>query len=638
MIQNTKPITFQEMIKKVNKYLWDFYNLHSIIIAIAGFDDHVGKILYANRWAHRLLKYSPGSLIGKNVKTIMRNEEDREQHDSYLAEYLKHERLGMVLNEGRVVEARDGEGNLLPSYLSVIEKDIDGRRVFIGFMTDLSAQTEAMEDAQAAASAKANFLASMSHEIRTPMNSILGRADLISHMEISDEVKEHIDVIIGAGENLVKIINDILDFSKAEAGKIVMEKICFDLQRLIDKVINIMRTPADRKGVELKLEASADIPQIVIGDPTKLHQVLINLLSNAIKFTEKGGVKCIVKVEEKKDNFAVLRFSIADTGIGIPQSKLDGIFSPFSQADSSTTREFGGTGLGLSITKEYVEMMDGSIWADSIMGKGSTFHFTMLFELSYECKLDDESRNMHVDAGNLSSKCILLVEDNEENINLAKMFLKDSGCRLDVAKNGKEGVEKFRAQDYNLILMDVEMPVMDGWEATRQIREWEKDNAHEETPLVILTAHAMEEHKKKAFELGANDFITKPTRKRELLAAITAFLVEKDIRTNKESDHNRIVVEVDKDLEDIVPEFLKAMDKYLEKLDKAIKESNFEEARLIGHSLKGSGLGYGFEYISRAGEDIEQSAIEKNLENIIDRTKGLRDYLSRVEIKYVETI
>ncbi|KJU82140.1 two-component hybrid sensor and regulator [Candidatus Magnetobacterium bavaricum] len=389
--ENILDADFQHMIKKVNRYLWDFYNLHSIIISIAGFGEHVGEILYANRWAHRLLKYPPGSLIGENVTILMSNKEDVVNHDSYLREYLKQERLGMVLNEGRIVDAKDAEGGILPTYLSVIEKDIDGMRVFIGFMTDLSLQTKAMERAQAAASTRANFLACMSHEIRTPLNSILGRADIVKQMKLPSEVIEHVDSIIYAGEGLLRIINDILDFSKIDAGKIIVERMCFDLHKIIDKVIDIMKTAADKKHLLLSANIPPDIPQIVIGDPTKLHQVLINLLGNAIKFTDAGEITCSVAIEGRMDSGVILRFSIMDTGMGIPKSQMDDIFVPFSQADSSTTRRFGGTGLGLSITRELVEMHNGNIWVESIVGKGSTFHFTMMFELSYECKLDEEA-------------------------------------------------------------------------------------------------------------------------------------------------------------------------------------------------------------------------------------------------------
>ncbi len=637
MIDDSKVLDneFIQMIKKVNRYLWDFYNLHSIIISIAGFMPYVGEILYANRWAHRLLKYPPGSLIGKNVTILMSNKDDIVNHDSYLKEYLNKDRLGMVLNEGRVVDAQDAEGGILPTYLSVIEKNIDGLMVFIGFMTDLSIQTKAMEKAQAAAVTRANFLASMSHEIRTPLNSILGRADLMKHMPLTPEMTEHVNSITYAGEGLLRIINDILDFSKIDAGKLMIEKMCFDLHKIIDKVIDIMKTAAEKKSLLLSVKKVADLPQIVIGDPTKLHQVLINLLGNAIKFTEKGEIACSVAMEGMTNNEVIVKFSIMDTGVGIPANKRDNIFIPFSQADTSTTRKFGGTGLGLSISKELVEMHNGNIWVESVVGKGSTFHFTMMFDLSYECKLDEKIVVAENDVKYITPLNILLAEDNEENIKIDLLFMKDTPHKIDVARNGSIAIDMFKANSYDLVFMDVEMPVMDGWTAVELIRKWEKENSKKETHIAMLTAHTLEEHRKKAFEIGANDFITKPTKRIHLINAINRLTLDNIGQTREIQTTNDIVVEIDNTLEDLIPDFLKSIEGYIETLDGSIPVDDYEQMRQTGHSLRGSGSGYGFNFISEVGKNIEQFAIDKNIEGISKWTEKLRKYMGSIKIKYV---
>ncbi|MES0335463.1 MAG: ATP-binding protein [Candidatus Magnetobacterium sp. LHC-1] len=637
---NVLDAEFQQMIKKVNRYLWDFYNLHSIIISIAGFGNYVGQILYANRWAHRLLKYPPGSLIGRNITILMSNSDDVVNHDSYLREYLNKDRLGMVLNEGRVVDAKDADGGILPTYLSVIEKDIDGMRVFIGFMTDLSQQTKAMERAQAAAATRAGFLACMSHEIRTPLNSIIGRADLLRHMSLSPEVLGHVDSIIYAGENLLRIINDVLDFSKIDAGKLVMERMCFDLHKMIDKVIDVMKTTADKKHLLLSVKKAPDLPDLVIGDPTKLHQVLINLIGNAIKFTDEGEITCAVVVEGKTGDEVTLKFSVMDTGIGIPKAKLDSIFVPFAQADSSTTRKFGGTGLGLSITREIVEMHHGNIWVESIVGKGSIFYFTMMFELSYECRLDEETAVEKEVRDTTTHRKILIVEDNEENIKLALLFLKDTKYEADVARNGSIGVEMFKAKTYDIVFMDVEMPVMDGWTAVEQIRKWEKENSRKETTIIMLTAHSQEEHRKKAFDIGANDFITKPTKKKILIDAINRFTMDmpeetREVPSTDNSTGDGIAVEIDGSLEYLIPDYLNTIKGYIDTLGKAMAATDYEQLRQTGHSLKGSGRSYGFDFISEVGKNIEQFAVDKNVEGIKLWTEKLESYLKRLNITFV---
>ncbi len=394
---------------------------------------------------------------------------------------------------------------------------------------------EARDIANAASRAKSDFLASMSHEIRTPMNAIIGMGELLRETPLTGEQKNYIDVYKRASETLQSLINDILDLSRIESGQLELEEIEFDLRELVESTAAMFRIRTDEKGLFLNTDLASDLPRRVLGDPTRLRQILINLVGNSIKFTETGGItmKAILHVPgtrgdsrssvHGRDDMARILFSVNDTGIGIPADKTETIFESFSQVDSSTTRKYGGTGLGLDICRRLTEKMNGDIWVESDFGHGSTFKFTAELGIGTEPVTSEEKalpaeQIAAAEAGR--SLRVLLAEDSADNRLLISAYMKNSNHVLEQAENGEEAVRMFQAGSYDIILMDVQMPIMDGYQATRRIRELEKEQGLERTVIVALTAHALTEYVEESRKAGCDDHLTKPIKKQVLLDAL----------------------------------------------------------------------------------------------------------------------
>lgn len=586
-----------------------------------------------------IVGYSRRELVGKN-REILIDEALRSKNAEFWALLQKGNSLSGKIKR----KHKDGSVVWILANYSPITNEKNEIIKIIKIGQDITREIEAektlmrsKELAEKLNIQKDNFIANMSHEIRTPIHAILGFTGLLLEQEEEAVKKNYLESVKTAGDNLLFIINDILDLSKIEAGIIQLDKEPFDLLLTIDKVFSILHLKAHQKKISFKYVVHPKVKCNLVGDKNRLTQILINLLGNAIKFTSSGSVELFIEPKDLQQNITALKFKIVDTGIGIPEAKRESIFDRFSQADEDTSRNYGGTGLGLNISQQLIHRQGGSIWVESEEGKGSTFIFELPFQIS-SLKLQPIIEKSTPVLSVKKEGRILLCEDNELNQKLIKAILLEKGYEIDLAENGLKGIDLFQSNKYDLVLMDIQMPIMDGFATTKKIRQEIKS----QVPIVALTANSLIVEKTKCLQLGMNDYLPKPFTKEDILTKVDQWINNLPADKSSEVRKNILVqdflsFEVLKELSGGDKEFEKEMkilflqqtDKVLEELKQASEFKDLHRIKTAAHKLKSSfgifginpGLLNALEDISQ--EDFVHSSVDQNLILLEERLKHI---------------
>ena len=488
--------------------------------------DHNGKIIFWNNQAETIFKWKAEEVTGKLLADCIIPEDKREEHERGLNYYLKvgrHKYLNRRIEDIGVTK----DGRIIPVELSIVANQVEGDVIFTSFIRDISDRKRyeeelmnAKERAEQASQSKADFLSTMSHEIRTPMNGLSGTIEyLLSENPREDQV-DSLKLMRHSCESLLVILNDILDLSKIEEGHVEFENKEFSLREVCQHIISTYIQKAEQKLIKLNLDLDGSIPELMIGDPVRLSQILNNLISNAIKFTLHGEVELKVFVEKQTKTKAKLRFLVRDTGIGIAKGNIDKIFDRFTQVHDQSHNTLSGTGLGLSISKKLLQLVGSDLIAESELGTGSTFHFDIFFKKAVAV-IKEQTQQLNTSAS-LSGLKILLVEDNKINQIVAAKFLKKWDCKVSFADNGEQALDQVITNNFDLILMDIQMPIMNGYQAAEAIRGMSEP--HNKIPIIALTADVLPKVREEALRVGMDDLMTKPFNAEKLQGIIRQYV------------------------------------------------------------------------------------------------------------------
>ena len=490
--------------------------------------------------------------------------------------------------------------------------------------------------AEAANQAKSDFLANMSHEMRTPLNAIMGITDILAHSSLSSEQMSLVRRCTKASDGLLRMIDDLLLAAKADSGTLELMAEPFVVRDFVTECTNLLLMQAQEKHLALTTQFDPTLPTLIVGDAHRLQQVLLNLLRNAIKFTDSGSITVRVASSPYNQEASHIQFSVADTGIGVPVEMRDRIFDRFAQTDSRSNRQHGGVGLGLSICKQLVELMGGRIWVEGGQSQGSTFSFTIPLKAA-ACVSSPPISDQITLKGHGATTAdhglkILLADDVIESQDIMRLYLRETAHQLDCVTTGTDAVSRFKTGVYDLVFMDLQMPVMDGYAATREIRAWETEQGCRRTPIIALTANGLMEARQQSQAAGCDDFLTKPIRMETILNAIGRYAASSsktaDAWVVGSKDEGAFI---DNAVLQLIPKFIRNRRRDVTLLQTAIQEHNLDRIRTIGHCIKGLAGSYGFHEIGVIGDNIEQAALDRNLDRVSLEVSRLRDAVCAIE-------
>lgn len=512
---------------EIKKLIWTLGQINNSITIL----NKDGRIEWINKGFEDLFGYTLEEVKNKSLPEFRKKEEINNKPATDILTEILHSKE-IIKRESKIFNKTGKEYFIYTTVTPVIDKE-GAIQTIIVVDTDISDKKKienelilAKEKAEAAAVTKQQFLANMSHEIRTPVNAIMGIMHMLENTEQPDTRKKYMQLITNASNNLLNIINDILDISKLEVGKMVIDKTAFNVRELVFNIRESMKYRAEEKGLQLNCNISKEVPPELLGDPARLNQILINLVGNSIKFTEKGKIDISVEVVSGANNRVKLLFTVSDTGIGIAENARNHLFEYFHQVHSDATRQYGGTGLGLAIIKRLTEIQNGKVWFKSKENEGSDFYVELTFEINTVKKEKVKAAPKYESGPLLKGKKILLAEDEALNQMVARHILEtEMGAELEIASNGRIAVEKLEKTDFDLVIMDIQMPEMNGYDATKYIRE-KMPFPKNETPILAMTAHAFNEEKVKCLEAGMNEFISKPIHIEELGQKLKSLLIK----------------------------------------------------------------------------------------------------------------